>query len=156
MTRKITAQRKQRFLLALAETGNVRASCIAAAVSRQPIYDQRHADPAFAKAWEEAAEIAADRLESEAWRRGVDGVPEPLVSAGRLVCDQSGEPMTIKRYSDNLLLALLRATRPEKFRDRSSVEFDISDRLAERLESARQRLETKERPALELRADEVE
>ena len=47
MTRKITEQRKQRFLLALAETGNVRASCIAAAVSRQPIYDLRHADPFF-------------------------------------------------------------------------------------------------------------
>lgn len=55
-------QRKQRFLLALTETGNVRASCVAAAVSRQPIYDQRHADPFFAKAWEEAVEIAADRL----------------------------------------------------------------------------------------------
>jgi hypothetical protein len=69
--------------------------------------------------------------------------------------DQSGEPMTVKRYSDNLLLALLRATRPEKFRDRSSVEFDVSDRLAERLESARQRL-TKELPAvLELKANEV-
>ena len=38
----------------------------------------------FAKEWEEAEEIAADRLEAEAWRRGVEGVPEPLVSAGKL------------------------------------------------------------------------
>jgi hypothetical protein len=45
----------------------------------------RQTDDAFAEAWQEAEQIAADRLEAEAWRRGVEGVPEPRVSAGKLV-----------------------------------------------------------------------
>jgi hypothetical protein len=31
---------------------------------------------------------SADRLEAEAWRRGVEGLSEPLVSAGKLVRDR--------------------------------------------------------------------
>jgi hypothetical protein len=117
-TRPITERRRQRFLAALRETGNVRGACIAAAVPRTNIYEHRHADEAFAKAWEEAEQIAADRLEAEAWRRGVDGVAEPLVSAGRLVSDQDGQPLFIQRYSDQLLLALLRAHKPDKYQDK--------------------------------------
>jgi hypothetical protein len=41
-------------------------------------------------------------------------VPEPLVSAGKLVRDDDGQPIAIRRYSDNLLLALLRAHRPPR------------------------------------------
>jgi hypothetical protein len=137
-TRPITERRRQRFLAALRETGNVRGACIAAAVPRTNIYEHRRADEAFAKAWEEAVEIATDRLEAEAWRRGVDGVPEPLVSAGRLVSGEDGKPVYVQRYSDSLLTLLLRANR-DKFRERTAVELDVSDRLAERLEAARQR-----------------
>jgi hypothetical protein len=156
MSRPITEKRKQRFLVALTECGNVTQACLAAAIGRQRVYECRHADPNFAKAWEEAESIAADRMEKEAWRRGVDGVPEPLVSAGRLICDPSGEPIMIPRYSDTLLAMLLKAHRPDKYKDRSEVQFDISDRLAERLEAARQRLVTKEQPViLDLKADEI-
>jgi hypothetical protein len=136
--RKITARRRTRFLAALRETGNVRGACIASAVPRTNIYAHRRADEAFAKAWDEAIEIATDRLEAEAWRRGVDGVPEPLVSAGRLVRGEDGKPVFVQRYSDGLLTLLLRANR-DKFRERTAVELDVSDRLAERLEAARQR-----------------
>jgi hypothetical protein len=38
------------------------------------------------------------------------------------------------------MLALLRAHRPERFKDRAVVEHDIADRLADRLEAARQRV----------------
>jgi hypothetical protein len=53
--------------------------------------------------------------------------------------DDDGQPLVIRRYSDNLLLALLKARRPEKFKDRAVVEHDIADGLADRLEAARQR-----------------
>ena len=51
---------------------------IAAAVNRQPIYDLRHADPFFAKAWEEAV-----RSPPIAWkaRRG-GGVWMAFLTAG--------------------------------------------------------------------------
>ncbi|MGC2522851.1 MAG: hypothetical protein WA417_09475 [Stellaceae bacterium] len=71
---RITARRRQRFLEALAETGNVTLAARAAAVSRTSIYAHRHADDDFERAWLEAEQVAADRLEAEAWRRGVDGV----------------------------------------------------------------------------------
>jgi hypothetical protein len=65
-------------------------------------------DPDFAARWADALEEACDALEAEARRRAVEGVEEPVVSAGKLVC-------TVRRYSDTLLLALLRAHRPERF-----------------------------------------
>ena len=45
----------------------------------------------------------------------------------------------IRRYSDTLMIALLKARRPEKFKDRQVVEHDIADGLADRLEAARRR-----------------
>ena len=154
---RLTGQRSKRFLEALAETGNVTLAARAIGFSRGGVYAHRQIDDAFAKAWEEAEEVAADRLEAEAWRRGVEGVSEPLVSAGKLVRDDDDRPMVIQRYSDQLLIALLRAHRPERFRDRTSVEFDISDRLANRLEAARRRAIAKpEAVALELTANEVD
>jgi hypothetical protein len=82
------------------------------------VYAMRHNDPAFRRGWDEAEEIAADRLEAEAWRRAVEGVDEPAVNAGRLVRDEEGNAVMVRRYSDMLLLALLKAHRPAKFNTR--------------------------------------
>jgi hypothetical protein len=84
---RLTGKRSKHFLEVLAETGNVTLAARAVGFSRGGVYAHRQIDEAFAKAWEEAEEIAADRLEAEAWRRGVEGVAEPLVSAGKLVRD---------------------------------------------------------------------
>jgi hypothetical protein len=136
---KLTRERQERFVKALGETGIVSAAVAIAGTSRTRVYELRKHDSGFASAWDEAEEQAADALEAEAWRRAVDGVPEPLVSAGRVVRDDDGQPLAIRRYSDNLLLALLKARRPEKFKDRAVVEHDLADGLADRLEAARQR-----------------
>jgi len=120
---KLTPERQQHFIKALSETGSVSTAAALAGLSRTRVYELRKVDPAFATAWEEAEEIAADRLENEARRRAVEGVPEPLVSAGKLVRDDDGQPMMIRRYSDNLLLALMRARRPPP-RERS-VRFQL-------------------------------
>ena len=115
---RFTRVRQERFLRALADTGSATAAVAAACTSRSRVYDLRKVDPAFAAEWDEAEEIAADRLEEEARRRGVDGVPEPLVSAGKIVRDDDGRPITIRRYSDALLLSRLKAHRPPR-RERS-------------------------------------
>jgi hypothetical protein len=109
---KLTPARQVRFLKALAETGSVATSAAVAGTSRTRVYELRKTDPAFASAWEDSEEIAADRLEEEARRRAIKGVEEPLVSSGKLVRDENGQPITVTRYSDNLLLALLKAHRP--------------------------------------------
>ena len=120
---KLTKTRQEGFLKALSDTGSVTAAVAMAGTSRSRVYELRKADPAFAADWDEAEEIAADRLEDEARRRAVEGVPEPLVSAGKIVRDDDGQPIAIRRYSDALLLALLRAHRPP--RHERSVRFTL-------------------------------
>ena len=111
---KLTKERRERFLQALADTGSVTAAIADAGTSRTRVYELRKTDPAFASAWQEAEEMATDRLEDEARRRAIEGVPEPLVSAGKLVRDDDGQPITVRRYSDHLLMALLKAHRPPR------------------------------------------
>lgn len=84
------------FLAALRDVGTILGACRAAGVSRSAVYDRRDGDAAFARALAEAIEDATDDLEQEARKRAKDG--------------------------DNaLLVTLLRAYRPERFRDRVEV-----------------------------------
>jgi hypothetical protein len=119
---RLTRERQERFLKALAETGIVSAAVEIAGTSRTRVYELRKRNPGFAAGWEDAEERAADALEAEAWRRAVDGVQEPLVSGGKLVRDDDGQPIAIRRYSDALMIALLKARRPGRFKDRAVVE----------------------------------
>jgi hypothetical protein len=108
---KLTAEKREQFLQALADSGSVTAAVAVAGTSRTRVYELRKTDAVFAAAWDEAEEIATDRLQDEARRRAMEGVEEPLVSAGKLVRGDDGQPIMIRRYSDNLLSALLRARR---------------------------------------------
>ncbi len=72
--------------------------------------DGRESSMDFALRWDEAIEEAVGSLEEEVWRRGMEGVKEPVFYRGRKV----GE---IRRYSDGLLILLLKAHRPRKYRD---------------------------------------
>jgi hypothetical protein len=75
---KLTKARQGHFLNALADTGSVTAAVAVAGTSRRRVYQLRKSDPEFAAAWDESEEIAADRLEDEARRRAVEGVPEKV------------------------------------------------------------------------------
>jgi hypothetical protein len=139
---KLTLARQERFLKALAETGNITAAVLLAGTSRTRVYELRKVDEAFRAGWDEAENTASDRLEAEAWRRAVDGVQEPLVSAGKIVRDDDGNPIAIRRYSDAILTLLLKARRPEKFRERSSVEMSGPGGKPIEVADARQRIST--------------
>lgn len=89
-------------------------SALAAGVGRATVYEWRRDDPKFAALYDEAHEDALDALEEEARRRAYDGVLEPMVSAGSLVCH-------VRKYSDTLLITLLKGKRPDTYRDRHEV-----------------------------------
>lgn len=109
----------------LAKWGNVRLAAEAVALSRSRAYELRDEDPQFAAAWDEAVQEAADRLEQEAWRRAVDGWEEPVF--GSLGSGAgSGEVGRIKRYSNALLIFLLKGNRPGKFVERVQTEHSGS------------------------------
>lgn len=83
----------QLFLTELRASGNVRQACEAAGIRRTAAYDYRDDEPAFRAAWDEAMEDACDELEKIARERA-------------------------SRMSDTLLIFLLKAHRPEKYRER--------------------------------------
>ena len=107
-TPKISRRRQQRFLVALAKDGNVASAAAAAQVDPAHLEAARRMDQAFAGEWEAAERAAARKLEQEAWRRAVVGVPEPLISDGKVVRDEDGRPVSVQRYSDTLLIEMLR------------------------------------------------
>ena len=99
-----------KFIKELCRTGNVSSACRKAKISRTVAYEDKAADPVFAAAWDEALEIATEALELEARRRAEKGVLEPVFYQGKRVG-------AIRRYSDTLLMFLLKAHRPEKYRE---------------------------------------
>ena len=115
---KFTPAKRRKFIRTLAATANVTRSAAAVGVSRRHVYDVRAADPEFKRQWDDAINSGIDDLEGEAFRRARDGVPEPLVSMGKVVRDDDGKPMMIRKYSDTLMVTLLKAHRPDKYREK--------------------------------------
>jgi hypothetical protein len=120
---KFDEDRRRKFLEFLAASGNVTRAARAIGLTRARIYQVRGEEPEFAKAMDEALDESRDELEAEAWRRGKDGYDEPVVSMGRIVTDSDGNPLLVKKYSDTLLVTLLKAHHPAKYRDRASVDM---------------------------------
>jgi hypothetical protein len=87
-------------------------------------------------------------LEDEAVRRAKDGVRRPLVYKGKQVYIQ-GEPIYQIEYSDQLLIRLLEAYNPEKFKRRNETTFQWSGDLSELSES---QLATLEKQFMEIAA----
>lgn len=75
-------------------------------------YDWLETDPDYPARFTEAEEAAIQELEREARRRAIEGVEEP---AGWYKGRPGGY---VRRYSDTLLIVLLKAARPAKYRER--------------------------------------
>ena len=83
---------REPFLDALMQHGNVSRAARTAKISRMQLYRDRAADPEFAAAWQAAQQTGLDSLEDVANVRA-------------------------RRDSDTLLIFLLKAHRPEKYRE---------------------------------------
>lgn len=114
-SRSVTAAQVDKFFAVFAATANVSKASKASKVARSWVYDERDRNESFAARWKEAEEVACDALEEEARRRALKGVIKPIYQQGKRV----GQ---VREFSDTLMITLLKAHRPEKFKDRSSVE----------------------------------
>lgn len=94
LTPKKATEWRPIFLRVLRNSGNVRAACTAAGITRQAAYKAREGSTEFAEAWADAVEDAVDGLEAVAIERA-------------------------RRSSDTLLIFLLKAHRPAKYRETS-------------------------------------
>lgn len=92
LTPRATELAKRRFLQTLEQTINVAEACRQAGVDRNTAVHWRALDPEFAEAWQAAMDAALDDLEHTAQRRAHEG-------------------------SDLLLMFLLKANRPGKYRE---------------------------------------
>lgn len=134
------------FLAAYATNGNVRQSCEIAGCHPTFIHRLVREDPDFRAKFKLARKDSVQRLEQEARRRAEQGVQRLKFDKGRMICipDPAGRTVKEKRlvkngkgkpkeievevplmipyveheYSDALMIFLLKANDPKKYRDR--------------------------------------
>ena len=117
-TKAQSARAKHAFLEAYAQWANIQHACNIAGVARRNIYHWQEHDSEFSAAFQQAEQAATERLEREAWRRAVEGSPYERTSYWH------GEPVGTDRkieYSDQLMMLLLRARRPDLYREKVDV-----------------------------------
>lgn len=129
---KITHPKKRAMLAAIEETACIVKAAVIAEVPRRTHYQWHKDDPQYRAAVAVAVERGADVLEAEARRRALEGVEEPV---GWYQGTAGG---VVTKYSDTLLIFLLKAARPEKFRDNLRVEGDLSLSLASAMAAIRE------------------
>lgn len=124
----------QAYLDALARCG-VRTRAARAAGTTYPVIKRYiESDPQFAEAEQVAFEEAADFLESCAWDRATEGYVMEVEHEIEQIDADSGE-VSVKilkgrKYlapSDGLLTTLLKASRPDKFAERTKAEHTGKD-----------------------------
>lgn len=122
------------FLAALSAMGCVTYAARAAKVDKRRVYKLRESDSGFAAQWDAALEEATELLEAEAMRRARYGWKEPVFYLGKPVG-------SVQRYSDTLLIFLLKGAKPEKYRERFDVKGgalpDASTAIAAALDQVR-------------------
>lgn len=122
-----------KFLLGLGDGLSVSGAARGADLALTTLYRDRDNDAAFKAAWDSAIETGTDALEDEVLRRAKDGTLKPVYQGGVKV----GE---IREFSDTLAIFLLKARRPEKFKDRAQVDLNATDGLVAAFSAAEKRM----------------
>lgn len=102
------------FLQALYSGLSVTDAVATAGVDYSMPYKRRETDEGFRQAWAEAAERGTELLEQEAARRAYHGTLKPVFHQG-VECGK------VREYSDTLMIFLLKARNPQKYRDNADT-----------------------------------
>lgn len=111
-----TPEKQKLFLDTLKETASTTKASAIAGVGRRTVYTFREQHKSFAESFQEALDIGLDKLEDEARRRAYEGYDEPIFYKGQQVS-------LVKKYDPILLMFLLKAHRPEKYRESHEIKF---------------------------------
>jgi hypothetical protein len=134
--------RQHKFLAAYKDAGTVTHAAESIGMDRRTHYDWLKTDPDYAVSYQNAEDAAIDALESEARRRALVGIEEPVFHQGR-------EVGLTRKYSDALLIFLLKAKRPNTYRERVQVQAEGVGLLALATPDQLRRLSTTDLEALE-------
>lgn len=145
----VSLRKRKAFLKYLRQTGKVAFSARKAGFADTSyLHKLKQQDEEFAAEWAAAIDAAMDRFEDEAIRRAVEGVDKAVMYKGEVVHYE-------KEYSDQLLMFMLRAGRPDKFRDNVNVSGTISANIGVAiLPMTAPKLEDWERAALDVQANQ--
>lgn len=128
------------FLEALEKTGNVSAAARLCGTDRTTVYSHRKRDEEFKGWWDEALEVAVEHLELECRRRALHGVEKAVFFHGERV--DGGK---VREYSDVLLMFLLKAQRPLKYRENVDVGLSGGLNIVDMVTEAEKRAEERRR-----------
>jgi hypothetical protein len=103
-----------RFLELYKQSGNITLSAAGVNLSRAAIYDRRKRYKTFARLMDETKQEAIEILEATAWKRA-------------------------QTQSDTLLIFLLKALKPQMYRETKRVILDVPDKLQRELQLAADR-----------------
>lgn len=130
MTRAQSRQLKEAFLEKFRRHGNVTWAARECGLKiRDTVYSWQEHDDEFAVAFRAAEIEATETMEQEAYRRAVLGTEKPVFHQGA-VCG------SVQEYSDTLLIFMLKARAPEKYRDNVTVTLQVraeAERIAAKL-----------------------
>jgi hypothetical protein len=131
-----TKQKEQAFLATLAETCNVTRACEAAGVGVTSAYRRKKDNAAFRAAWLAAISVAYQRLELVLLERA-------FIGTEKLVAVRGGEPQTMREYSNQLGIALLKMHRDTAADAATEFEPTQIEELKERLFNKLRRLKAR-------------
>lgn len=102
-------------------------ACESVNIARATAYVWRDDDVDFARQWDEVIEAAADDLEEEARRRAFKGLMRKKFTRGGdpIIDPDTGEQYSEIEYSDTLLIVLLKAHKPDKYRERVDQNIEL-------------------------------
>lgn len=102
------------FIEELAESANIAHSARCAGITTRAARKWKKSHPEFQEEWDEALEQGISALEQEARRRAMTGTERGVYHQGLRID-------TVKEFSDTLCIFLLKAHRPEVYRERIDV-----------------------------------
>jgi hypothetical protein len=165
---KWTPELQENFLDLYRELGSARKCAEILGISTVLISKKRNGDPDFDEECIQCEEDFADMVDENITQRALMGVEEPVVYQGKIMKDENGHPLKVSRQSDRLAELVVKAQRPDKYRERKEItgagggEFTIaikssSDMASERKPDAKiKRISEDEANRQEVETDEGE
>ena len=109
------------FLAAYSKTGVVTVAAEMAGFHRRNHPFWPHNDKVYPALFNEAHAMACDAIEAEMRRRAIEGVDRPVFYKGQ-------ECGTVREYSDMLLAMLANGAMPEKYKQKTKIEAEVTSR----------------------------
>lgn len=115
VVRDLTAEERQAFVdYVRGHKGcSVWEACKQVGVRRKDVRALRKADSEFDEDYRVARGYGVEQILGGMVKLGIEGVEEPLVSAGKLVKDDDGNVVTVRRYDSRALIQLFNGMTPD-------------------------------------------